>query len=61
MTRVAAETGGGGGAAASSKSENALLTLRGGGGNMRLSSPFSLINSSSNRYGALKKLKFSSG
>ena len=58
MTRVASETGGGGGGT-SSKSEKALHALRGSGGggvNMRLSSPFSLINSSSNRYGVVKTL-----
>ena len=53
MTRIASEVGGGGGScAASSKSEKALHALNGrsnGLGGGRAASPFSLINSSSNR------------
>ena len=56
MTRIASDTGGGGGGGASSKSEKALHSLsgrsHGGGSNLGSSraSPFSLLNSSSNRY-----------
>ena len=55
MTRIASDTGGGGGGGASSKSEKALHSLsgrsNGGGSNLgSRASPFSLLNSSSNRY-----------
>ena len=54
MTRIASDVGGGGNCATSSKSEKALHALNGrsnglGGGDGRAASPFSLINSSSNR------------
>lgn len=52
MTRIASDIGGGSGGGASSKSEKALHTLNGrsNGGNLGRASPFSLLNSSSNRY-----------
>ena len=57
MTRIASDVGGGGsgGSCATSKSEKALHALNGrsnAGGNLgggRAASPFSLLNSSSNR------------
>ena len=55
MTRIASDVGGGGSCAASSKSEKALHALNGrsnglgGGGGRAAASPFSLLNSSSNR------------
>ena len=53
MTRIASDVGGGSGSCASSKSEKALHALNGRshglGGGGRAASPFSLLNSSSNR------------
>ena len=50
MTRIASDIGGGGGSCSSSKSEKALHALNGRSNNVSRASPFSLLNSSSNRY-----------